>query len=321
MAGETLMRPIVVGVDGSSTSTNALAWAADEAAIRRYPLRVVCADLGGPETGAASDSRREGGAPTENQLSGTASDIAVVAAKEACDRHPDLRAQAVAVPGRPVQVLLQESKHASLLVMGSRALSPVRDIALGAVSRPIVQQSTCPIVVVRERVSRSLGDLRVIVGVDRSSSDDALSFAFEEARLWQSALTAVHACQPTPPVSAHRTRTVQRRQREDEERQWLDEMLRPWRQSYPDVEVVRDVAEDEPAPRLVRLSENARLLVVGSRGRGPVSALALGSVSMAAVQQARCPVAVVRRGSAEDGVGRSRSRERTSTASAPPRRR
>jgi nucleotide-binding universal stress UspA family protein len=58
--------------------------------------------------------------------------------------------------------------------------------------------------------------------------------------------------------------------------------------------VKRIVSHSRPARRLRELSENAQLVVVGSRGHGELTGLVLGSVSNAMVHRAACPVAVVR---------------------------
>ena len=63
---------------------------------------------------------------------------------------------------------------------------------------------------------------------------------------------------------------------------------------YPDVEVTRSVVHDEPVSALIRHADGAQLLVVGSRGRGDLSGLLLGSVSRGVLQRAGGPVAVVR---------------------------
>jgi nucleotide-binding universal stress UspA family protein len=64
--------------------------------------------------------------------------------------------------------------------------------------------------------------------------------------------------------------------------------------------VQRRVVEDRhPAEVLVELSDDADLLVVGSRGRGGFSSLLLGSVSHAVVLHARCPVVVISTSAAE----------------------
>lgn len=287
--------PIVVGVDGSPESSIALAWAAKEASVRRAPLRVVHAYLGEQQSAADSPTPGPASAVAGPSLSSSARTVLADAVSEVRGDVPDLDVQGVVAPGWPVPVLLEESTRAGLLVMGSRALGPVRDVAVGAVSRVVVQQSSCPVVVVRERASRSLPDLRIVVGVDRASSEDALEFAFDEATRWGAGLTVLHTWTTTPKATSRRQRSIDSEQRGRAERQWVDSTLAEWHERYPDVEVVRNVVEGDPGSQLVRLSQNARLLVVGARGRGPVTALVLGSVSMEAVHHAHCPVAVVHR--------------------------
>ena len=58
--------------------------------------------------------------------------------------------------------------------------------------------------------------------------------------------------------------------------------------------VHRRVVRDRPADALITLSEDARLVVVGSRGRGGLVGAVLGSVGRAVLHRAHCPVAVVR---------------------------
>ena len=62
----------------------------------------------------------------------------------------------------------------------------------------------------------------------------------------------------------------------------------------PDVEVLESVVDGHPAQALIDASEHSALLVVGSRGHGAFAGALLGSVSQQCVQQARCPVVVVR---------------------------
>lgn len=58
---------------------------------------------------------------------------------------------------------------------------------------------------------------------------------------------------------------------------------------------------DRPSRALVEQSMRAQLVVVGTRGRGGVVGLLLGSISHAVLQRAHCPVAVVRPESAAAG--------------------
>ena len=169
---------------------------------------------------------------------------------------------------------------------------------------------------------------KIVVGVDASPGAlQALSWAADEARLRLATLEVVHAYhgqalaaplyfpsqealpgQATggqrPPdqeldEAAEQRADFQaavRRQAED----LLDGLLGELGKSLEDVDVHRTVMEDRnPAEALVELSDDADLLVVGSRGRGGFSSLLLGSVSHAVVLHARCPVVVIPSASAE----------------------
>jgi nucleotide-binding universal stress UspA family protein len=162
---------------------------------------------------------------------------------------------------------------------------------------------------------------RIVVGVDASpNARRALAWAATEARLRQAVLQVVHAYHSknlAAPVyfgSQHTwdaaigaggasqpelAASLQRREAfEEAVRSQADELLASLLGELGDtvsgVEVQQTVVEDRhPADALVRLSADADLLVVGSRGRGGFSELVLGSVSHAAVLHAACPVVVV----------------------------
>ena len=169
---------------------------------------------------------------------------------------------------------------------------------------------------------------RIVVGVDASPGALlALSWAADEARLRLATLEVVHAYhgqalaaplyfpstealpaqatggQLPPEVEAAETaaeraqfQAAVRRQAED----LLDGLLGKLGETLEGIDVNRQVVEDRnPAECLVELSEDADLVVVGSRGRGGFSSLLLGSVSHAVVLHGRCPVVVVPSGAAD----------------------
>lgn len=74
----------------------------------------------------------------------------------------------------------------------------------------------------------------------------------------------------------------------------MAESMAGWSEKYPDVPVEFRVVRDHPVRALVEAAGGARLLVVGSHGRGPMSGALLGSVSHGALHHATGPVAVVR---------------------------
>lgn len=70
---------------------------------------------------------------------------------------------------------------------------------------------------------------------------------------------------------------------------------------HPDLQVHRLVLRGDARGELLRLADTAAQLVLGSRGRGPLRSLLLGSVSAAVARHASCPVTVVRPGGTGGG--------------------
>lgn len=89
----------------------------------------------------------------------------------------------------------------------------------------------------------------------------------------------------------------------------VEEQLRAQTQSlreeFPDVQVSFDVPHGAAGRELVKLSEGARVLVVGTRGQGGFAGLLLGSVSDQVVEHAHCDVLVIRRRSGDQAPPRS----------------
>jgi nucleotide-binding universal stress UspA family protein len=141
---------------------------------------------------------------------------------------------------------------------------------------------------------------RIVVGVDDSEqAAAALRWALAEAVLRHATVEVVHAW--SPPVSALPFgATLHLRANEGEidalARASVDELvdsaLAEMDQQPP--EVLRTILPGAPALTLVEVAESADLLVVGSHGRTGLSRLVIGSVAMACVQHAPCPVVVVR---------------------------
>jgi nucleotide-binding universal stress UspA family protein len=288
--------PIVVGVDGSPPSYAALDWAVAAAHRRHLPLRVVYVAERSPHRGRGAGA----GAAHEPP----AADVVARAEAHVRAALPHLDVSAATVEGDAAGVLVEESAHAVMVVVGNRGAGGFRSLLTGSVGVQTASHARCPVVVVRPRITRPApGDTphhgvgRVVVGVDGSElSQAAIGFAVEEASSRGVGLTAVHAW--WYPVSASPGdmvfAVVERHDLEDEEQVLLAESLAGYQERYPDVPVRRVLAQGNAAAALVHESLGAELLVVGSRGRGGFAGLVLGSVSHAAIQHAGCPVAVIR---------------------------
>jgi len=137
---------VVVGVDGSPNAWHALEWAVGEAKLRGATLKIVCA-FEDPVTTTGLGTAFGAGAPITVDpalIEGAARDVA----EEGARRAGDVPVEAVARCDRPSDVLVEESKGAALLVVGSRGHSAVGSLLLGSVSNFVVHHASCPIVVV-----------------------------------------------------------------------------------------------------------------------------------------------------------------------------
>ncbi len=279
---------IVVGVDGSPGSRNALAWAVDEARVRGSAVTAVHAWPGVSELVARSTEahRREG------------------LAQQLLDRivgelpDPGVEVRRVLCPGSPGSCLVDESAEAELVVVGRRGLGGFAGLLLGSTSHQVLAHAQCPVAVVPSQLpDPGTAVTRVVAGVDGSEpAARALRWAEAEARMRQAPMVAVHAF-ATPyfvgPLGMEPAATVDVADLRPAAHAALDEMVRE-ALGGTDVPVDRVVVEGPAAQALLGATTPSDLLVVGSRGRGGFAGLLLGSVSQQLAEHADCVVVVVR---------------------------
>ena len=293
MGQNQTQRTVVAGVDGSECGLQAVRWAAAEALRRQLPLRLVAAHAW-PSGGLVGDPGL--GVDYRAVLRDVVLGHLATAAADARQVAPELEIEQVEVTGYPVPVLLGESAHAEIVVLGDRGLGGFTGLLIGSVAVEVTAHASCPVIVVRGSEPDRTGPRPepVVVGVDGSpTSEAATAFAFEAASLRRVPLVAVHVWRDVL-VDATMAPLLDWDVIDSDEREVLAERLAGWTEKYPDVPVRRLVARDRPARALVEESGRAQLVVVGSRGRGGFHGLLLGSVSQALLHNAHCPVAVVR---------------------------
>ena len=130
-------RPIVVGVDGTTTALRAVAWAAHEALLRRRRLRLVHA---APYLGTPDD-------PDDVPRS-TANAMLARARTVAHQIAPELTTDVAVLPDPPVSALIDASSDAERLVLGMIGGSGA-EIVLGNVTLDVTTGAHCPVTVVR----------------------------------------------------------------------------------------------------------------------------------------------------------------------------
>jgi nucleotide-binding universal stress UspA family protein len=290
-------RAIVVGVDGSAVSDAALDWAVDKAARENRPLHIVSA-YSLPMTGATPLA-----APLEDDLKAGTQKIAEKGVARVHERAPEVRVTTTVRMAPPSVAILEAAADAGAVVVGSRGHRPLRGILLGSTALQVATHAPCPTIVVRDRGVRavSTSPRRIVVGTDGSdTSRNALSYAFAQADARGCELVIANAwfldLSGGRPIEIA---AAAAEQLEEEQRALLERQVAGPASRHPSVVTRQVVVRDEPAAVLTRLSADAELLVIGSRGRGGFRSLLLGSVSRRVLHTAECPVAVVR----PDAVG------------------
>jgi nucleotide-binding universal stress UspA family protein len=181
-----------------------------------------------------------------------------------------------------------------MVVVGSRGRGPLASRLLGSVSQAVVAHASCPVTVVRP--SEGAGDTHlapVVVGVDLDgSAQGALEVAFEIASMGNRALEAVHAWTAHDTTYIDAASHTQRLEVMEAHERGFAEATSGFAEKYPDVAVTPMLVDDHPIAALVRASESAAHVVLGSRDRGRLTR-SFGSVCRAVVEHAHCPVTVV----------------------------
>lgn len=322
-----MTRTIAVGLDGSAESLAAAEWAAREARMRGLRLTLVHVDepprallsqapLLGPETQQDWSERM----PRE-----TAERLTV--------DHPGLDIAVQRREGRAAEVLTEAGKEAEMLALGSRGLGGVRGFVSGSVALAVVGHSERPVVLVRAAeveedehlvagagatVAGTEGAVAgtggaaakaggavagppykpVVLGVDPYGLDQGVAdFAFEAAAVRGTALHAVYSWSVPPyyeravTLDHHALAEISR-----EEARALTALLAPWRERFPQVEVVGRSQHGKAAVHLVEAARDASLVVVGRRLRHRPLGARVGPVTHAVLHHAAVPVAVVAHG-------------------------
>lgn len=266
---------VVVAYDGSTPARTALDLACDLAADRHLPVHLVCAVDADDPVGAEAFTETARGA---------------LAAAAALAASRGVAATTAAPLGAPSSAVLRQVGRRDLLVTGTHGHRPVARVFLGSTSSALVSHAHGPVLVAR-RATAGPG-APVVVGVDGSpSSTDAVALAANEAQERGVDLRAVLALPPV--VDAAGMVDVPDEAQLEDARALVAEAVAGLAEDHPDLTVTTTVVVSHPVDALLGASQEASLLVVGSRGHGALRRMLLGSVSREVSQRAACPVLVV----------------------------
>lgn len=256
-------RPIVVGFDGSPASETALGWAFAEAGLRQAEISAVMAAVPSFAPSPQTEMGWMRFAEAEDRMAGMG-----------------LRATLVPCFGLPVTELQHRARitGADLLVVGRRGLGPLARLMAGSVSETLGEYPRQALAVIPEAWEAGTASGRIVAGVDGSpSSLPALRWAIEEGD---------RRC-ATVEVVRVRDRAAADRAKQSSE----GGLVGLGDVDRPNV-VVREL-EGHPVEVLLNESDGADMLVVGTRGLGPIGQVLLGSTSRALIQRSAIPLVVV----------------------------
>jgi nucleotide-binding universal stress UspA family protein len=273
-----MFRHVIVGVDGGPTGRDAVAVAkllvAPDTRLTLLNVYELTPFRGASGAyGVAENAEAKGLLERERAETGVDAELATVTASSV---------------GRGLHYFA-ETNEADLLVVGSSARSLVGRVLVGDVTRASLVGAPCAVAVAPlGYATDDAGIAKIGVGYDGSpESESALAFARELAGHHNAALTALMVVEPS--VYAALGRGLARR----------DAQAELVAEAKADLAALEGVEGEAvvglPGEELAVFGAGVDLLVVGSRGYGPIRRLMLGSTAAQLAGNARCPLLVLPR--------------------------
>ena len=279
---------IVVGIDGSEASSDALRYAHGEAVSSGAELVAVTV-WEVPVMAAAYITTEEVDGAMDPWMEGF---IAEVLGEDgaAVKRAP--------ASGSAAAALLEEAEDADTLIVGTRGHGGLAGVIMGSVSHQLANHTPCPLTVVpASNGAAGAADGPIVVGVDDSSNaQTALRWAAERAARTGLGLRVVMAWRGEAAGwlagTEVQTSWPSFEDLEQQAREMLGEVIDE--AGLPEgLEPELVLGEGAPASVLREAADGASMLVLGSRGRGGFMGLLLGSVTSHTLNHIFCPTTVV----------------------------
>jgi nucleotide-binding universal stress UspA family protein len=277
----TVVKPaagsIIVGVDGSPASLEAVTWAAEQAARDHRVLSLVHAyAIGGALWVGSMGVDRDFVQVMEDD--GRA--LLVAAADRARESASDLEVHEWLFREDARSALLDASRDAAMVVVGSRGRGPVASLLLGSMSVALVRHASCPVVVRRpERDHVGAGVL--VVGDQGEDSRPVLETGYHLAAVRGLSLTVLTDLSGSPSDA------------DGQSRRRLTAWMADLAVKYPEVRAQERPMDGPAARSLVEQGAEKDIVVVGRRGSGGVTSVLGPSLAVTVVEHAATTVVVV----------------------------
>ena len=264
--------PVVAAIDGSNAAIGAAEWAAKEALHLEVPLRLV-------------HVIHSAGVPlNEPRIPSIENEYAEECLRAACsalrDNGIDVEIDTAVLRGVVESALIEESKAAALLCLGSTGIGRMAAAVLGSTAATVAEQARCPVAIIRrdqDQVYPEAGFIAVILD-GRHGGEAAMRWAMEEARVRHAPVLAL-GIWPWPLFDIDYERFYQH--------------LDHWLQRYPDVKVEIATTRMSAIRYLEGFVGALQLVVLGTEDTNCVIEL-VGPRSLSLLAHADCSVLVAR---------------------------
>ena len=280
-------KPIVVAVDGSERNRSAVAWASGEAAAAGCKVVLVTAIedhlVPTPHFSVRSQDQQ-----ARDMLADVRHEVRHVVTEQ--DVDTDI------VTGSPVEVLLDRSADARMVVVGKRGLGGFARVIVGSTSIAVAGRAKVPVAIVPDTWKQEEHqDSAVVLGIDPYRPEhNPIHLAFSRARRLGVRLVAVHGWEtPTAYSWDPAAMSGATSQWEQEAHAEFDKVLDIWQERFPEVEVEAVHSHSHPAMAVLDAAEHSQLVVLGRHTDGKLGGFAFGSVTRAVLHYSECPVMVV----------------------------
>lgn len=282
-------RPVLVGVDGSPAAFKATWWAANYAKHSGLSLQIICA-YSLPSYAAVSFDSTYSGLGDDYAANSDAQGILAKAKAIAIEQGlEDNRIQTLVVTGDPSSVFVELSRNYDLIVVGNRGKGGLAERLLGTTSSTLPAYAYCPVIVVPyttddgEVVNLDSSIRKIVAGVDDTPwGVRALDIAADLAQGWSAELTIVSAA---PAKINDNEKMIYKGE--------LEEQVDRIKSTHPGLNIVSKLVTGTAKKALLDEDASTDVVVVGSRGRGGLTGLLLGSTSQDLIHHSSKPVYVV----------------------------